>query len=167
MELEDVFREHQQAVFAYFLRVVGNRHEAEELTQETFFRACGAALRYRGDGPIRHWLFGIARRVLLEASRHGLFERTGALVEADIASPERDHDQRIDLERAFETLAPHDRESLMLVDFLGFTPTEAASLMSVDPHAFRMRLHRARRRLRHRLEEPTHERRSADRLAAS
>lgn len=45
MELEDVFREHQRAVYAYFLRVVGDRHDAEELTQETFFRACGAALR--------------------------------------------------------------------------------------------------------------------------
>lgn len=49
MELEDVFRAHQQAVFAYFLRVVGNWQDAEELTQETFVRACGAAVRFRGD----------------------------------------------------------------------------------------------------------------------
>ena len=49
MELEDAHRAHQQAVFAYFLRLVGNRHDAEELTQETFVRACGAAVRFRGD----------------------------------------------------------------------------------------------------------------------
>lgn len=167
MELEDVFREHQRAVFAYFLRVVGNRHDAEELTQETFVRACVAALRYRGDGPILHWLFGIARHVLLEASRRGLFDRTRAFEGSDVPYPTPDHDQRIDLEHAFRRLERPDRETLMLVDFLGFTPMEAASLMAIDPHTFRMRLHRARRRLRDRLEVPHHEGRSPDRLATS
>ena len=33
------------AVFAYFLRVIGNRQDAEQLTQETFVRTCSAALR--------------------------------------------------------------------------------------------------------------------------
>lgn len=151
MELEDVFRDHQRAVFAYFLRVVGNRHDAEELTQETFVRACGAALRYRGEGPVRHWLFGIARRVLLEASRRGLFHRGRGLEGLDVALVEPDHDRRLDLEHAFSSVESRDRETLMLVDFLGFTPTEAAELASVDAHTFRMRLHRARRRLRDRL----------------
>lgn len=73
VELEDVFRTHQRSVFAYFFRVVGDRHAAEELAQKTFVRACGAVLRFRGEAPIEYWLFGIARRVLLEASRKGLF----------------------------------------------------------------------------------------------
>src|SRR3954449_5623292 len=75
VELETMFREHRRGVYAYFVRVVGNRHDAEELTQETSYRACTAALRFRGDASARTWLFGIARRVLLEASRKGLFER--------------------------------------------------------------------------------------------
>jgi RNA polymerase sigma-70 factor, ECF subfamily len=54
---------------------VGNSHDAEELTQVTFFRACGAAVRFRGQSKVSTWLFGIARRVLLEAVRAGLFER--------------------------------------------------------------------------------------------
>lgn len=57
-----MFRAHQQAVFAYFLRIVGNRQDAEELTQETFVRACGAAVRFRGDARVSTCLFGIARR---------------------------------------------------------------------------------------------------------
>jgi RNA polymerase sigma-70 factor, ECF subfamily len=154
VELEDVFREHQRSVYAYFLRVVGDRHDAEELTQETFFRACGAAIRYRGDGSVRSWLFGIARRVLMEASRRGLFDRATVAPEVDIPSPETDHAERLDLELAFSMLDAGDREALMLVDFLGFKPGEAAALTDVDAHTFRMRLHRARRRLRSRMEEP-------------
>jgi RNA polymerase sigma-70 factor, ECF subfamily len=152
MELEDVFREHERAVFAYFLRMVGDRHAAEELVQETFFRACGAAIRFRGDSSVKVWLFGIARRVLLEASRKGLFDRPPSVDGLDVAAPTMDHDLRIDLERAFDILEKPDREALMLVDFLGFTPTEASALMSIDVHTFRMRLHRALKRLRTQLE---------------
>ncbi len=147
MELEDVFRAHQQAVFAYFLRVVGNRQDAEELTQETFVRACGAALRFRGDSKVSTWLFGIARRVLLEAARAGLFERQPEL--ADRAAPlEGDPDERLDLERALASLGVGDREALVMVDVLGFEPIEVASMLGVTPETFRVRLHRARARLR-------------------
>lgn len=155
MELEDVFRTHQRSVFAYFFRVVGDRHAAEELAQETFVRACGAVMRFRGEAPIEYWLFGIARRVLLEESRKGLFRRGRGLDGVDPPAVLQDHDMRIDLERAFASLDRSDREVLVLVDLLGFTPSESAALMSVQPATFRMRLHRARHRLRQRLEVTT------------
>jgi RNA polymerase sigma-70 factor (ECF subfamily) len=146
VELEDVFRANQKAVFAYFLRVVGDRSDAEELTQETFVRACSAALRFRGDSSVRTWLFGIARRVLLEAARAGLFERRPELPER--AAPADDPDERIDLERALASLGVSDREALVMVDVLGFEPTAAAGVIGVTPEAMRVRLHRARARLR-------------------
>lgn len=107
MELEDVFRAFQRdvfrafqrPVFAYFFRLVGNRADAEELTQETFVRACAAALRFRGDSSVKTWIFGIARRVLLEASRAGLFDRPREM--EDRAAPPGDPDTKFDLERAF------------------------------------------------------------------
>ena len=146
MELEDVFRAHQEAVFAYFLRVVGNRQDAEELTQETFVRACGAALRFRGDSSVKTWVLGIAHRVLLEAARAGLFERRPELV--DTPAPEQDPDARIDLERALATLSVSDREVLVMVDVLGFEPIETSRMFGISAEATRVRLHRARGRLR-------------------
>jgi RNA polymerase sigma factor (sigma-70 family) len=146
VELEDVFRAHQQAVFAYFLRVVGNRQDAEELTQETFVRACSAALRFRGDSSVKTWLFGIARRVLFEASRAGLFERRPEL--GEVPATTEDVDERLDLEGALASLRVVDREALVMVDVLGFEPTEAAGVIGVTPEAMRVRLHRARGRLR-------------------
>ncbi len=146
MELEDVFRAHQQAVFAYFLRVIGDRQDAEELTQETFVRACSAAIRFRGDSSIKTWLFGIARRVLLEALRAGLFDRTEQL--PDVAAAGDRADVRIDLERALASLGVSDREVLVIVHVLGFEPREAAAVVGVSAETFRVRLHRARRRFR-------------------
>jgi len=152
MEMEEMFRQHQRALYAFFLRVVGNRHDAEELTQETFLRACTAALRFRGEASARTWLFGIARHVLMEASRKGLFADDRPVEQDDAISEPPDSAFRLDLERAFATLEFADRETLMLVDFLGFSPSDAATLVSIDGSTFRMRLHRARRRLRDKLE---------------
>lgn len=146
MELEDVFRAFERPVFAYFLRVVGNRLDAEELTQETFVRACSAALRFRGDSSVKTWVFGIARRVMLEAARGGIFDRPPPMPDQPAAAA--DQDERIDLERAFAQLSVGDREVLMLVDVLGFEPQEAAVTVGTTPDTFRVRLHRARTRLR-------------------
>ena len=143
-----MFRAHQRAVFAYFLRVVGNRQDAEELTQETFFRACSAAVRFRGDSSIKTWLFGIARRVLLEASRAGLFERSPEFDDARTGAVADDPDTRLDLEHALASLGVADREALVMVDVLGFEPSEVAPIVGVSAETFRVRLHRARRRFR-------------------
>ncbi|HEV2756347.1 MAG TPA: RNA polymerase sigma factor [Actinomycetota bacterium] len=147
MELDDVFRAHQRSVYAYLLRTVGDERTAEELTQEAFYRACVAALRFRGESSVRTWLFGIARKVLLEHLRH----RARVEPSADpgpAAAEHVEHEDRVDLERAFARLSIDDREVLMLVDVLGFEPREAAGTLEIDPGALRVRLHRARRRLR-------------------
>ncbi|MGZ4129535.1 MAG: RNA polymerase sigma factor, partial [Actinomycetota bacterium] len=86
-------------------------------------------------------------RVLLEAARAGLFERETELPERE--DPHRDRsDERIDLERALASLGVADREALVMVDVLGFEPIEVAGMMGVTPETFRVRLHRARGRLR-------------------
>jgi RNA polymerase sigma-70 factor (ECF subfamily) len=148
IDLEDIFRAHEREVFAYFLRLMGNRQDAEELAQETFVRACGASLRFRGDSSVRTWLFGIARRVFLETIRARGTERPAELEdrpsEPDAAGP----DERIDLQRALATLGDADREALVMVDVLGFEPIEVAGMVGVSPETFRVRLHRARARMR-------------------
>ena len=143
-----MFRSHQREIYAYFLRTVGRSGDAEELTQETFVRACGAAMRFRGDSSVRTWLFGIAHRVLLEASRAGLFERS-PIVEGRADDPSGvTAEERLDLERALASLAPSDREVLVMVDVLGFEPAAAAAIAGVSGDTYRVRLHRARGRLR-------------------
>ena len=147
MELEDVFRAHQSSVYAYLLRMAGDPVEAEELTQETFYRACVSALRFRGESSVRTWLFGIARRVLLERLRRVDKERPVQDV-PEGAVQSSDPSESLALERAFKALRLADREVLMLVDVLGFEVGEAAAALEVTPGALRVRLHRARQRMR-------------------
>lgn len=57
-----------------------------------------------------------------------------------------------DLLATLRALEPNDREAIVLIDILGFTPAEAAALIDVSPGALRVRLHRAHGRFRERHE---------------
>ena len=66
--------------------------------------------------------------------------------------------------RALRTLSPADREVLALVAWDGLTAAQAACSLDCTPVAFRVRLHRARRRLAHALEQESEQRVERDPL---
>jgi RNA polymerase sigma-70 factor (ECF subfamily) len=145
LDLDGLFRTHQKEVFVYFVRTVGESVTAEDLAQETFVRACTAAVRFRGDSSVRTWIFSIARRVLADHYRRRGPEH---LVEAQDESVQSDPEARLDIERALERLPLPWREAIVLCDVLGQSTTEAATITRVTDNAFRVRLHRARRGFR-------------------
>jgi RNA polymerase sigma-70 factor, ECF subfamily len=146
VDLEQIFRAHQKEIYVYFLRTTGNRHRAEDLGQETFARACSAALVFRGDASVRTWLFSIARRVLVDDIRR----RGPATVplETEAAGPAGDPGERLAIEQALRELPLSSREAIVLCDVLGLSPSEAAEITGLNPNAFRVRLHRARGQFR-------------------
>lgn len=145
MDLEGIFRAHQREVFVYFLRTTGERHRAEDLSQETFTRACESALRFRGEASARTWLFAIARNVLAEHYRRRGSELLGEVPETPHLD---DPGARLGVEEALRALPVTSRDAVVLCDVLGFAPGEAAEVAGIDANAFRVRLHRARKQFR-------------------
>ncbi len=152
MDLEAIFRTHQREIYVYFLRTLSDAHAAEDLAQETFTRACGAALAYRGQASFRTWLFSIARRVLADYFRRTSRREVmvpGPVEEAtDLGGREGDPVEHIAIARALTGLPVAHREAIVLCDVLGFPPGEAAATVGVSASTFRVRLHRARRQFR-------------------
>jgi RNA polymerase sigma-70 factor (ECF subfamily) len=68
------YREHLDAVVAFFARRVGDRELALDLTAETFAAVVIGAGTYAGDAPAVAWLFGIARNKLRESLRRDRVE---------------------------------------------------------------------------------------------
>src|SRR5437870_487625 len=64
-----LFELHVDRVFAYAWRLLGNREDAEEVTSEAFLRAFERAAAFRGECPLRGWLFGITRNLCLDRLR--------------------------------------------------------------------------------------------------
>ncbi|MCH8627200.1 sigma-70 family RNA polymerase sigma factor [Arsenicicoccus piscis] len=159
-------REHRfRAVFAEthddVLRFVQRRvhpTQAEDVVAETFLvvwrRLDDAPAR---TDPLRAWVFTIARHCLLNA-RRGEQRRTALTVRlADVSPRTQTVDpelaaQRVDLARAWQRLSAVEQEALALTVLDDLTSPQAARVLGISPAAYRLRLMRARRALRHHLD---------------
>jgi RNA polymerase sigma-70 factor (ECF subfamily) len=103
------------------------------------------------DDP-RPWLIATARNLLLADRRRHAVSMAGLDgVEAPaLPSPSVDLDP--ELEVALRALSSQDLEALLLIAWEDVTPAAAAASLGITPAAFRVRLHRARRRLIYALE---------------
>jgi RNA polymerase sigma factor (sigma-70 family) len=156
--VEDAYRTCGTAVLGYALRRSATREDAADVVAETF----AIAWRRRAELPvdpeeIRPWLFGIARRCLANTARSS--ERAGrlgarladSLAGASVPEPAAVHEGRADnrvVRAALDRLSPADRELVTLIAWEGLTPTQAATALGVTAGTARVRLHRARARLR-------------------
>ena len=66
---EELFERYSPAVFGYLYGMSGDRHLAEDLTSETFYRAMRALDGFRGDSSLKTWLIRIARNLYLNRKR--------------------------------------------------------------------------------------------------
>src|SRR5262245_3594968 len=114
------------------------------------------AWRRLADVPVddpKPWLYATARNLVLAEARRMPALAAGGLVadlEGDDAPAVLELDP--DLGVALRSLSALDREALLLVAWEDLTPTQAARSLGISPVAFRVRLLRARRRIRSKLE---------------
>lgn len=104
----------------------------------------------------RPWLIVTARNLLFEEYRARRRSEPIDPHTFEIVAPEAGFDLETeslnpDLNLALAALAPIDREALLLVAWEELSPAEAARVLGIRPATFRVRLHRARRRLRQNL----------------
>jgi len=66
VDIERVYEEHFITVYRYVLSLSRNPHIAEEVTQETFFKALKSAGSFRGDCSLSVWLCQIAKNTYLK-----------------------------------------------------------------------------------------------------
>jgi RNA polymerase sigma-70 factor (ECF subfamily) len=138
------------------MALVGSQADAEEVLQETLLAAHRAMGTYRGEGSVRSWLFGIARR---QCARH--LERRGRPAKAahlvvvsdggagggpaeDVAAGRR---ARV-LREALGKLRPTEREALVLRYQADLSFREIAEQCGIDEAAARKRASRGLDRLR-------------------
>jgi RNA polymerase sigma-70 factor, ECF subfamily len=138
---------------------VGDRHEAEDVAQESYLRVHRSLRTFRGDSSFRTWLFRIvANAAMSHLRRRGRFgdlgdEADDVLVLAEPPARESDVDAD-ELRRALATLPDAQRVVVLMKDAYGFSCREIAEDMGISEGAVKVRLHRARRRLKDALYGP-------------
>ncbi|MGV9712909.1 sigma-70 family RNA polymerase sigma factor [Gordonia sp. NPDC003424] len=128
---------------------LGDRRNADDLTQETYLRAIRALPRFSGRAPARVWLISIARRVVVDQVRHEMSRPRMDLYEtadtiATIAPRTERHDGRVEVQMLIDALDPDRREALVLTQILGVSYADAAAVCGCPVGTIRSRVARAR-----------------------
>jgi RNA polymerase sigma factor (sigma-70 family) len=141
---------HLGAVTAYARR--RGSKDADAIAAEAMTIAWRRLADVPRDDP-QPWLYATARNLLYEEVRRRK-RVAGAAVEPEPLAPAPELEELDpELRTALLALSPLDREALLLVAWEDLTPTQAAKTLGINAAAFRVRLLRARRRLRARLDE--------------
>ncbi|MEV4257211.1 RNA polymerase sigma factor SigE, partial [Spirillospora sp. NPDC049652] len=158
---EEIVDQHSTRVFRLAYRLTGNRHDAEDLTQDVFVRVFRSLSSY-SPGTFEGWLHRITTNLFLDRARRKQRIRFDALAEdADERlagrepSPAQTYDDRhldADIQAALDSLAPEYRAAVVLCDIEGLTYEEIAASLGVKLGTVRSRIHRGRAQLRVALE---------------
>jgi RNA polymerase sigma-70 factor, ECF subfamily len=153
----DVYAEFEPKIRRYLARLSGTS-EAEDLTQEVFARVGEALPRFRGDSTVSTWVYRIATNAALDRARsrssHAMARERieQAVLEPDASS---DIEARVArsqtnecIRRCVDRLPPRYRAVLLLSGAEELTNQEIAEALAITVDTVKIRLHRARRRLR-------------------
>jgi RNA polymerase sigma-70 factor (ECF subfamily) len=150
-----------ERVFRLAWRITGDAALAEDATAQTLVKLWTKARQWRGDAPARTWVFRMAVRTALDVQRsqqrwwrrHANGTPTVAADTrsdpADLAEQAEQQQMSADrLQHALMDLGPADRALVHLFYFEGRGLPEIESILGVSRDALKMRLSRARARLR-------------------
>ena len=143
-------------VFSYAMTITGDRHQAEEITQETFFRAFSKLNSFRGEADEVTWLCAIARNLAVDEKRR--LGRFGELPEEAVAreksveqaAVEKDDSFRVHM--ALHALEEPYREVFELRVFGELSFAQIGQIFRRTENWARVTFHRARAKLKERME---------------
>ncbi len=151
--LEQLYRRHAGWLTARLDRRCGDPDLVDIALQDTFTAVWRSAKRYRGDGAVGAWLWGIAIRRLIDQLRRnrplpvdpselGSVGGTTTFEQALL-----DDGTHSELGPAIRRLDPDLQAVLIVTAIDGLTTREAAHLLGIPQGTVKTRLHRARRQL--------------------
>jgi RNA polymerase sigma-70 factor (ECF subfamily) len=158
---EEVVETHSARVYRLAFRLTGDRHDAEDLTQDVFVRVFRSLSSYT-PGTFEGWLHRITTNLFLDQVRRkqrirfeGLGDDAAERLPGREPSPAQvydDHHFDPDVQQALDVLPPDFRAAVVLCDIEGLSYEEIAATLGVKLGTVRSRIHRGRAQLRAALE---------------
>lgn len=153
-KLDDLYRSYAKGLYYYLLRMSGSSVIAEELVQETFYRATISLSLYKHQ-EVKPWLYKIARNCYIDEWRKRqrwnwvpFFEKEE--MKSPYGVPE-DHaikkETKQELKDLLDLLPENYRTILYLREYEGFSYEEIEETMGLKASQVKVNLHRARKKL--------------------
>lgn len=155
----ELVRLHEDRVYSLVLRMLGDPHEAEDVSQEVFVAVHRHLPKFRGDSRLSTWIYRVAKNHCLNRIKYLEYRQTGG--EADLerleAAPEAfgsrptrpdqellGAEERSQVQKALARLTPEHRLLVVMRDIEGMAYEDIARITELAPGTVKSRLHRAR-----------------------
>jgi len=152
---EELYRAHVDEVYTLTLRMVGDVHIAEDITQEIFIRLWRKIETFQGRSSFRTWLYRLSLNVIFRQRARLRSRPHIPLHETEIADRDGAADVIIkaDLQRAIVSVPLRSRAVLILHDLKQYKHREIADILGISAGTSKAHLYRARKLMRKELEQ--------------
>ena len=159
--LEELYLLHFDRIYSYLHMTVGNRHDAEDLTTQTFLKMLESIGRFKWQAvPFSAWLFRIAHNLCMDHFRANRRWQP----EENVPEPEAGEDTsaeagaleaigRKSMLELIDDLSPEQQQVLTLKFVFNFSNGEAATILDKTEGAIKSLQHRALASLQRQLEK--------------
>ncbi len=160
---EELVLKYEKTVYNLALRMVGDRDDAFDMTQEAFIKAYGSLSSFRGDSKFSVWIYRIATNVCLDFLRSKSRKQQVSLTvsddddedaQLDIPDPSSTPEQQLikkismqSVEEGLKTLPDKQRQILVMRELGGMSYAEIGAALSLEEGTVKSRIFRARKRL--------------------
>ena len=157
-------QKYQQYVFTLVLRFTDNREDAEEISQDIFVKAYRSLADFRGDSKFSTWLYTIVRTSCITFLRKKKLDTTSIDNERTLTQLENresgfnantieQKSKHAMVNAAIRLLSPDDSQLITLFYKGEQTLEEIGRIMGLEPNTVKVKLHRARHRLKEKMEK--------------
>ncbi|MBN2569216.1 MAG: sigma-70 family RNA polymerase sigma factor [Deltaproteobacteria bacterium] len=169
-DFRTIYDEYHPKIVRYLTRVVGAT-DAEDIAQEVFDRVHRNLGDFRGQSKLSTWIYRIATNAAIDSRRSAAYRYTKELfpleeaVDAACLPDPADHDDEASdrtlirremsdcVKEFIDRLPPDDRTVIVLSELEGLSNEEIADVLEISLNNAKIRLHRARAKLRTALEK--------------
>lgn len=155
---------YQNYVFTLVLRFTDNREDAEEIAQDVFVKAYRSLADFRGESKFSTWLYTVVRTSCITFLRKKKLDTTSLDNERTLIQVEnRDSGFNANIieqksrhamvNEAIRLLSPDDAQVITLFYKGEQSLEEIGRIMGLDPNTVKVKLHRARQRLKEKMEK--------------
>ncbi|RZT15520.1 RNA polymerase sigma factor [Fictibacillus sp. BK138] len=159
--IDNIFHRHHLDVYRFLITFTGNRHEAEDLTQEVFIRVLNSLQTFKGeDSKLKTWIFSIAKHVAIDQHRKkkitSIFFNERGLnslpsVEKGPTDLVEDDEMKTIVYKAVSRLKPIHRTVVILRGINEFSVRETAQILNCTEAKVKVDYHRALKELKKKL----------------
>jgi len=160
---EELVNAYETKVYNLALQMVGNKQDAQDVTQEAFIKAYNSLSSFRGDSKFSVWLYRIVSNMcvdyLRKKKKRGTFSLSmedddGEDIQLDLPdlsqSPEEILQQKLTqdaVRRGLASLPPDSRQILLLREIQGLSYEEIGKALGLEIGTVKSRIFRARKKL--------------------